>query len=445
MVEKEIGDTPQSIIAKAREYESSGRNEIALLILEGGVIRHSEAITLLEEYVALARSLARTVPAEQCAQQLTSLTLFVQARISFIRIENIERVVVLADEISAEAEAASTALEEAPLLTEAELAYLESVKKGPLSLIEITPAEKSSLSEAAHSLERILDYASTSEIDAQTIGLIQEALEQVRSAQQFDMALDEANRLLENISSSDESLAGYMLQHVDQILRNLVVDTTEISSWRSKKLVSSVQRLGTESEKASVRAKEQNAKVRFKAVEASFKKEIEELNSLPLPGKSVHPDGALQKRITAIQKIMQRLLELSPVFSGTEFALKITTKFHDLQAKAIKWSQEQQQRYDLWAMSNIRNGYQEATKHIRKVGLDNEEKISRAIIHYFAEIDVRLISPEVQRTYSEIFELVYGRLKAPKRDEGNDYKEKGGKLYTLKGMMDKTKKSLSDF
>lgn len=445
MVEKEITDTHPAIIAKARHYKSSGRNEIALLILEGGVIRHPEAITLLKEYVALARSVAQALPAEQNAQQLANLALFVQARISFISIENIEHVVALADEISVAAEAANTALEEAPLLTDAELAYLESIKNGPLSLIEIAPAQESSLSEAAHSLERLLDYATFKKLDSQTVELIQEGLEQVRSAQQFDLSLAEADRVLDSITSSDECLAGYLLQQADQILRNLAVDTTEIASWRSTKLISAVQRLSTESEKASVTTKERDAKEYFKSFETSFKKEIEELDSLPHPGDSAHPDGVLQKIITAIQKAMQRLLELSPALSGTEYAPKISAEFHDLQAKAIKWSQEQQRRYDQWAMSNIRSGYQEACDHISKVVLDDEEKIARAIISHFAEIDVRLLSPEVQRTYSEIFEIVYSRLNAPKRDEKKDFTDEGGKLYTLKIMMVKTKKSLSDF
>ena len=89
VVEREIADIQQATIAKAREYESSGRNEIALLILEGAVIRHPEAISLLKEYVALVRSVERTQPAEQNAQQLANLALFVQARIPFIRFENI--------------------------------------------------------------------------------------------------------------------------------------------------------------------------------------------------------------------------------------------------------------------------------------------------------------------------------------------------------------------
>jgi hypothetical protein len=439
------GDTPQTIIAKAREYESSGRAQIALLILEGGVIRHSEEITLLEEYVALARSVAQALPAEQTSQQLANLALFVQARISFVSIENIERVVALADEISAAAEAANTAQEEVPLLTDAELAYLESIKNNSLSLIEIAPAEESSLSEAAHSLERLLDYASTMEFDSRTIELIREGLEQVRSAQQFDLGLAEAIRVLDSISSSDECFAGYLLQQADQILRNLAVDTAEVSSWRNKKLISVVQRLSIESEATSAKVKERDAQVRFKAFEAKFKNEVELLNSLPSPGSLAYPDGVLQKKIAAIQKSMQGLLELSPALSGTEYAQKITVKFHNLQAKAIKWSQEQQRRYDQWAMSNIRKGYQEASEHISKVVLDDEEKIARAIICHFAEIDVRLLSPEVQRTYSEIFEIVYGRLNAPKRDEKKDFTDKGGKLYTLKEMMGKPKKSVSDF
>ena len=446
MLENEIGDTPQSIIQKAKEYELSGRYEIALLILEGGVIRHSEVITLLEEYIALARAVARTSPAEQFAQQLTSLALFVQARISFIRIENIERVVALADEISAEAVAASTELEDAPLLTEAELAYLESVKKGPLSLIEIAPAEESSLSEAAHSLEKILDYAMSTEIDARTIEFIQVAVEQVRSAQQFDMALADADRVLDSISSSDECVAGYLLQQVDQILRNLAIDTTEIASWRSKKFISAVQRLSTESENASVKAKERDVQERFNAMEVTFKKEIEELNSLPSPNNSTfNPDGSLQKKLVAIQKSMQRLLEISPGLSGTGFAQKVSSKLQDLQSMAIKWSQQQQNRYDLWAMESIRNGYREATVHISKIVPNDEKKIAQAVISRFGEIDVRLLSPEVQRTYSEIFEIVYARLNSPKKDESKDFDDKGGKLFTLKEMMDKSKKSLSDF
>jgi hypothetical protein len=59
------GDTSQAIIAKVGEYETSGRTEIALLILEGDVIRNPEEITLLEKYVALARSVAGTLLALQ--------------------------------------------------------------------------------------------------------------------------------------------------------------------------------------------------------------------------------------------------------------------------------------------------------------------------------------------------------------------------------------------
>lgn len=450
MAEKEIGNTPQGIISKAKAYASSGRTEIALLILEGGVMRHSESVIILEEFVALARHVAGTLPSEKNAQQLTTLSLFVKARIPFVNTENIECVVALADEIAAEAEHANDELEVKLLLSDTEIVYLESAKNGTLSMNGIAtlngmvPITESAFSDAAHSLDKLLDYASSADIDSRSIGLIQDVLEQVRSAQQFDAALAEADRLLDSAHSSAECFAGYMLQQADQILRNLVVGTTGIASWRTQKLISAVQRLSSESEKVSANAKEREAKERFQAMEILFKQDIEKLNALPNPS-STNLDGAFQAKLTAMQNPMQRLLALSPILSGTEYAAKLSDKLQELQSKAIKWSQDQQRRYDQWAMLRIRKGYEAGSKHISKVVPDDEEKIASALIDYFAEIDVRYLSPDVQRSYSEIFEIVYGRLNAPKRDEKKDYADKGGKLYALMKMMDKPKKSLSDF
>lgn len=444
MAGNENYDSPQTVIQKARDYESAGRGEIALLVLEGGVIKHPEAIILLEDYVDLAQSMFKNVSVEQSAQQLNLLSQFIHSRISFISIENIESVVALADKVRAAAELAIAALESAPSLTDTELTTLGSINNGSFTFIELSSLQENALTEVIVSFERLLEYATYREFNSQTIEVIQTLLEQARYTQQFNLGLFEVDKLLNSIATCDEQIAGYRLQQADQILRNFATDTSETASLQNDKLISAIKRLSKESDSVSAKIKSREAKVRFQAFEASFKADVEQLNAMATPINHT-PSGLWQRKITAVQKSMQGLLELSTALSDTEYAPKLTAKFQDIQKKAVQYSNQQQTMYDQWAMSQIRAGYKAATEHIKRVTLDDEKKISKAIVDYFGPIDLRFLSPEVQRTYSEIFELVYARLNSTKKDADKDFNDKGGKLYTLNAMMTVPKLNLSYF
>ena len=59
------------------------------------------------------------------------------------------------------------------------------------------------------------------------------------------------------------------------------------------------------------------------------------------------------------------------------------------------------------------------------------------------QIDPRLLTIEVQRCYTEVFEYLFARLPGPKSKD--DFSTEGSKLNVLREMADKKKKALADF
>jgi hypothetical protein len=86
--------------------------------------------------------------------------------------------------------------------------------------------------------------------------------------------------------------------------------------------------------------------------------------------------------------------------------------------------------YNEFALARIRKCFSKAEGETG--AWDDKAGIADQLVKYLAEVDQRFLTSEVGRSYSEVFEHLYGKLKRAKSND--DFEEEGRKLNVLKRM-----------
>lgn len=434
-----------SFIAKAREYEAEDRADVALMILEGALNSFPNEIRLLEEYIGTYLACQADVVPGDRAERLGSLLGFAKFRLASAAIDSIDPLISIIDQLAADYQAAQQSSTSSDGLCDSEQEYWQAVKSGKSLGDAIISCSAEELDKMAAMLESVLEKTVENEADRAARQIVQDDLGTVRVCQELDTAVSEAESLIEACKKAELSLRGYILQQADQILRNYATTAMKLGGIKHNSYLKVLQLLESESnsnarEERATEARRIHQKPADDLGEA-IRKARNNLNQI----NGSLPDKSIQTRLDMLRDPVRHLSECLPLISGTEYSDKAAKQLLEAQTTLLDLLQRQQKRYDLWALATIRSGYKYALNHISTVLPDNEAKIAIQLIKYFGEIDVRLLSPDIHRSYSEVFELLFERLNKPKKDEKKDYDDKGSKLYTLKEMMEKPKKSLSDF
>ena len=143
----------------------------------------------------------------------------------------------------------------------------------------------------------------------------------------------------------------------------------------------------------------------------------------------------LQRIMTQVQRELPRLV--APTISAD--AVKLVEELRDFGVKA---SEAQQKRYNEWAMNRIKVGMEKGVECLGVIS-DDEETLGERMVEYFGDIDTRLLTMEVQRCQTEVFEYLFKELHGPKKKD--DFESKGHKLKLLKDMFKKRKQKITAF
>lgn len=252
-------------------------------------------------------------------------------------------------------------------------------------------------------------------------------IERVKYCNAFDLACPEIELRL---SESDEEFRVFYLQQAESIIRSFAVNLGELGIARASKLKDFYKRLNEISTQLAVYEKEKEARSKWNAF---VRAKSDDRDVIKNWRKS---EELISASIEKTQRFLLDLQAMMPVTFGTAIEKQVQAIATEMGQRVAKMAEKRQQNYDAWALGKIKTSLKTGSKH--KNFFDDEVKIGEALIDNHGEIDIRLVSNEVQRAYSEVFELLFSSL-------DKDHNDPGGKLHTLEKMLLRKKKQLTDF
>jgi hypothetical protein len=429
-----MNETAEKCRELGNKWFEQGRTEEALLLLERAVLSAPHDATLVLDYAARAEAALGAEPDEARSDRIEALESFVRNRILHVALDRAEDVLACANRLRIaraagnEGPVAESTLSEAgPVDDSARVADLS----GP------PPLDAAALSQHIKMLER-----RQLSLDDSHQGPLAEALEQMRLAQSFDEVLNNATAMLARIpqwrSVPREAAA---LQHIEGTLRQLALMAEAVGDERLARLDVALGNLKTQGVRVSAHAQEVEADERWNGLIATHGRDIDKIVEFSAPD-SAQPDGACETILSSGRDSLQRVHELIPQLGRTRAGTLAQGRATALAQALARTARSQQVRYDKWALERIRGGYRASDEFIGTL-MDKEEKLGDALVEQFACIEVRHLGPEVQRCFSEVFELLYAHLDKPSSPKAFD--KPGNKLNVLSRMMNANKTALSDF
>ena len=381
-------------------------------------------LDLIREYVDRARDqIGATEDAVEKVTQTDALLAFLSHQSAHVAPEDVDALASLADEILASGQdAPDNSAAEADLPPDERL---QSFLSSPPSEV---PASVEDIRERLVESDQARDYADERgeafppEAEAY-VGRLQAAL-------QHEAALAEGTALL-NLAQqeADASASAYLLQACEGIVRQVVLMETQVGPDRTAQ----GRALLADLKEASEHIRNQSMREDSEAVWASFEKEhgsqVRLAQKWTRPGKSAM-DGACTHQIDKVRDLMRAAQRILPQLTDAQVQGRATELMEELGECLEAASTAQQRRYNLHAMASIQKCYKAGQKHSGFI--DNEQKIGRALIDNLGPLDLRHLTSEVQRCYSEVFEYLYGRLDRP--GKADDFESNTNKLYVLKEM-----------
>lgn len=437
-----MNDLAQRYVTASIGVLRRGHWQEGLLLADRGLSERPLQPRSLFEFVAQATGLAARDDENQ-ADYLAMLEGFVRGRVLFAELDDIDAVITCAESLSSRRTELlrSRDIEEPPRQAEAELAeLLTAAREGTLDEVVATSEDYTSLREALHAARELTDG------DPETQEVLTSAIESAELAAAFDEAAKESGALLERVAKwkstgTNLARAGMALQQVEGTLRPLAAFSHRLDRRRVATVDALLDQLRQAATRIAKQTRESDASEQWKAFEREYERAIRDALESAEPSVD-DPDRHCQERLERIQRIQEKLLPLLATIQETEAWTKARDCAEALARRSGEIAQQQQRRYDSWALAQIRRCYAEASRHIKTIS-DDEEQIAQAMIGALGGLDVRCLGHEVQRSFNEVFELLYQYLERPKKEA--DFDAKDGKLYVLAQMFLSPKKTTKDF
>lgn len=418
-----------------------GHWQEGLLLAERGLSEPPLEIRSLLEFVERAVVIAGR-DEESHAECLARLEGLVR-RVLFAELDDIDAIIACAESLSSRrAELLRTPeSEEPPTHSGAELAELLAAARGG-TLAEVVAANDD-VSYLRQALEAARELA---EGEPAAQEALTGAAEDAELAASFDEAAKESWALLARVETwistrSGVARAGIALQHVEGTLRPFGAFSHRLDPRRVAVTDTLLDQLRQAATRVAKQAQETDAAERWGAFEREYERTVCAALESTAPSADI-PDGHCQGLLDRIRLVQERLLPLLPALQDTEAWTRAREYAEALGRRGNELAQQQQRRYELWALAQVRRGFVDASEHIGTV-MDDKEKIARVMINAFGVVDVRLLGYEVQRSFNEVFELLYQHLDRPKKEA--DLDAEGGKLHVLAQMVRAPKRALTEF
>ena len=275
-----------------------------------------------------------------------------------------------------------------------------------------------------------------------TLKRIEDLQARLQIAVQAEAQLDQARALLVLAEEYDyHTAAAYCIQLAEGAVRELVVFRMQLDADRQKRIDAVLEDLKERSRAIAAASEKAASADRWSFLVERVDIELTAARRWS-PSGAVTMDRDCTKQLERVQKIMMQVQRelpqlLDPTVSAD--AVKLIEELRDL---GIKASMAQQKRYNDWAMNRIKLGLEKGAECLGVIS-DDEEKLGERMVEYFGDIDTRLLTMEVQRCHTEVFEYLFKELHGPKKKD--DFESKGHKLKLLKDMFEKRKQEITIF
>ena len=417
---------------RANELVAEGRFSEADPWFLNALARQPGDLALIRDFVSAVSSAASAHGAERpqaARQQLEWLADFLSQRVIHVAPDDLDELLELRSQIQTSTQVApERSSGGATRAAEKERDQLVARHKSRL------PESLETLRKLAGKLEALPRSPSSDEILERVAAATAFEELQARAKAQFEVA-EKPNR--------DPVDAAYILQGVESLLREAYSLVAQLDEKRTKKLAS----LRVELERASRAAAERQAAAESKEAwddwSREHKKTLASVSSWNPPEKGA-PKGRCQSQLRRLQDVAGSLQELlSGRLKGGPAERSATKELEAVGSQMRRAAEAQQRLYNRWAMGRVEETFRIGCGYLGVVS-DDKEDLENLIVKQLGPVDQRLLSPEVQRCYAEVFEYLFSKLAAPKKDAAG-FKKKGSKLRLLKRMSESEKTSMDKF
>lgn len=310
--------------------------------------------------------------------------------------------------------------------------------------------QKLSLSEAVQALIR--------DQDREPLDGLGSLIGRLQVATQADGSLSRAEQMIESAEDeSGSSQAAYILQSAEQAVQQLVMKRDDLGSARREKIHEVLRNLESVSNRITEARRSEEDRRRWEAFLDDHEEDLDKLESWD-PGEEWRqfrekfqsvPDGddgstklsiaktrkepaenVLTKKVVRLEGLMQTVSRAADEMRTPSGQKAVKEKIESLSETLEAARQKREQVYNEFALARIRKCFSKAEGETG--AWDDKAGIADQLVKYLAEVDQRFLTSEVSRSYSEVFEYLYGKLKGA--ESADDFEEEGRKLNVLKRM-----------
>jgi len=433
-----------------------------LFRLRNRLARQPGDLKVIEEYVDLMLDFSSQEQGAERLETYDRLEGFLLSRAEDVEPDEVDALLDMADKLDERRERVLRQSEPDVQTPETDQRVVDTYKKWREGGIDTTIPEdpeeaeqKLSLAEAVQALIR--------DQDQEPLDGLESLIDQLQLATQADGSLRRAEQIIESAENeSDNSQAAYILQSAEQAVQQLVMKREDLGPARRKRIHEIVRDLESISNKITKSRHSEDDRRRWENFLHEHEEDLEEFESWnPLESKyffrditetlSKRDDEAdtfsvaktkrepggkthLTPKTDRLERLIQALSRLADEMRTSSGQEAVKEKIESLSQTLDAARQKREQVYNEFALARIRKCFSNAKKAIGNVRSD-EQEIADQLEKYLAEVDQRFLTSEMSRSYSEVFEYLYGKLKRAKSND--DFEEAGRKLNVLKRMTEK--------
>jgi hypothetical protein len=436
------------ILMNSRDLAEQSNHEKGIFWIINGLGHYPGEMSLLKEakniITSLTESLIQKDKNEEAEQHLAWLGSVFQEQVKKVKTEDLPQILDWMDELNEKFISLTTMLSvdeqsQSVKIGDQANALLNEVEGDSFSFSKIPfNVDELELENEFEKMSRLADQIEAFELNPQktaTLPKIKNCLITLRTAIQYKAIHNEVEKAFQCIEHSlTKPETVYLIQHVDGLLRQLVVLATSLNEkWQIKTsgAIDQLRKFDNKREKETVSIPQKAE------LDIFFSKINQEISN------TVRRWDKNQIKLKEFESLIKKIqiFKIQNTWCLAENIIKQVED--DIQKKVRGISKKQHQEYNQWAIREIRRAL---TLGVEAMGVrTNRKKIGGAVINHLSYIDTRYLTIEVNRMYSEVFEYLYKELKKPKRVEDIDDESNTKRLGVLNKMYSKSYKNITEF
>jgi hypothetical protein len=255
---------------------------------------------------------------------------------------------------------------------------------------------------------------------------------------QFESLYEEASNLLLMARATKATAGAMILQNVENLARQLVT-WPEIDD-RQERIIDLLRKLKVESDRILDLSRNEDSEIAWNAFIKVHGTKIQDAKNW-FTKKDSEIKGSSQQYIDELKDIMRVLQELLPRLNHLDIYRKAVSLAEELGLLMGQAANTQQMEYNKWVMSLLIEAMRKGDEYIGII--DNEKALAKSMVDILGPIDTRVLTQEVSRCYTEVFEHLFSHLDRPHTDK--DFESEGSKLKLLKDLFEHSKRTMQDF